>query len=304
MWIEPIQPMEPVIREAPFDSQRHLFQVKWDGVRVLAYSTDEGIRLINRRLNERTEQYPELVSALSSLPRGTVIDGEVIALGKDGKPSFPQVMKRDMIRTKSKIQAATAYLPVHYMAFDILWHAGKDITNEPLTVRQRILEETLQAGNTIQLVDSVPGEGIALFQTVEREGMEGIVAKEAESCYLPGRKSELWQKIKCWREETVWVCGWETDGPRIRSLLVGIQDDDGEMRLAGNVSSGITQRQWSALKEYLEGANPPGQACPFQFSGRMPNVRWAKPEIRIKVRYLEWTDDLKLRNPSIIAFLS
>jgi bifunctional non-homologous end joining protein LigD len=304
LWIEPIQPMEPVVREAPFDSPKHLFQVKWDGVRVLAYAGDGGIRLINRRLNERTEQYPELVSALSGLPDGTVIDGEVIALGKDGKPSFPQVMKRDLIRSKSKIQTAIAHLPVYYMAFDILRHAGKDITSEPLLQRQKILEQALEPGVTIQLVDSVPGEGIALFQAVEREGMEGIVAKEAESRYLPGRKSELWQKIKCWREETVWVCGWETDGPRIRSLLAGIFDDDGELRFAGNVSSGITQKQWSALSEYLEGTNPPERECAFPLTGRMPGVRWAKPEIKLRVRYLEWTEDLKLRNPSILAFLS
>ncbi len=302
MWTEPIAPMEPLVREEPFDSPLHLFQVKWDGVRVLAYATGEGIRLINRRLNERTEQYPEITAALSSLPAGTVIDGEVIALGADGKPSFPQVMRRDQLRSKNKTAGAAASLPVHYMAFDMLWHGGKDIMHEPLTVRQKILQDSIQPNITVQLVDSIETEGIALFRAVEAEGMEGVVAKVKDSRYLPGRKTELWQKMKCWREITVWVCGWEYEGPRIRSLLVGAEED-GEMRFAGNVSSGITQKQWSALKEYLEGVNPPEQECPFGGVKKMPNVRWARPEIRIRTRYLEWTEDLKLRNPSVMQLI-
>lgn len=296
----PVKPMEPVRVPQAFDASDFLFQIKWDGVRCLAYrGTGAGIRLFNRRLNERTLQYPDLVGALSFLPPGTVTDGEIVALGADGKPSFPLVLQRDLLKSPIKIKMQSERLPVLYMVFDVLWLDGTLLLEKPLYKRLEILKETFEPGDILHVADAVEQNGRALFAAVAAEGMEGIVAKQTDSPYLPGRKTPLWQKIKCWRELEVLVGGYlQDEAGRLRSLLVGVGEDAG-LRYVGSVASGITQKQRRALHNACRDSAVP---CPFINPPQDAAARWADPGISLRVRFLEFSPNGSMRNPSLIRF--
>lgn len=292
----PVIPMELTIRDAPYDSPDTLFQVKWDGVRCLAYSYPDGVRLYNRRLNARTLQYPELTECLSLLPLGTVLDGEIVSLGPDGKPSFPRVLRRDLARSVSKINVLKTSVHVHYMVFDLLWHAGEPVYGLPLVKRLELLQH-IPLPPPAFLVDSVPGRGNALFEAVEAEGLEGIVAKRADSSYRIGERSTDWQKIKCLRETDGFIGGYIPKPDGMRCVLVGIWEED-RLFYIGKASSGPTHKEWSRLHARLQAIHGP---CPFVNPPvAEKDAVWVEPLLPIRVRFLEYTKEGVMRAPAII----
>jgi bifunctional non-homologous end joining protein LigD len=299
--------MEPKLIAHPFDSPDHLFQVKWDGVRCLSYLEPPGITLINKRLNHRTAQYPELVAALTQLKNQEVIlDGEIIAFDSSGKPNFRRVLKRDLVKSGDKATRLVHQVPVNYLVFDILYYQGKNICHLSLTTRQELLATVLSPlapGELIQRVDNFPGEGRTLYQTVEREGLEGIVAKHMGSPYLLGEKSPYWHKIKCWRQLKAVVCGLLVKNRSLRSLLLAAYEED-RLVYIGNLASGLTQEHRKLLLAYSKnsGSNssPSLTNPPKRLAGE---IIWTAPELVVLVKYLEWTSDLKLRSPFLVDFL-
>lgn len=260
----------------------------------MAYA-DGTLRLINRHLNERTDQYPEIVEALAGLPEGTVLDGELVALGGNGKPDFYRVMKRELCKAPGKIADLRRRVPAFYMVFDVIAWGGEDYTGRPLTERQKRLTE-LPGSNHVGVVESVPGRGRALWALVEEQDLEGIVAKRADSPYLIGVKSELWKKIKVWRSMEGLVGGWSEETGRVRSLALGIREEEGLLYI-GNVGTGFTEAQWKAIGDYLKTANGPDAACPFTNRPKDKTLRWARPELTVTVRYREIGSDGRLRHP-------
>lgn len=292
--MKPIKPMEPVLYHEPFDDPAYVYQVKWDGVRSLAYA-DGSVRLVNRHLNDRTDQYPEITEALAGLPEGTVLDGEMVALGENGKPDFYRVMKRELCKAPGKIADLRRRVPAFYMVFDVIAWGGEDYTGRPLTERQRRLEK-LNETDHVRVVESVPGRGRALWELVEAQDLEGIVAKRADSPYLIGTKSELWKKIKVWRSLEGLVGGWSEEMGRVRSLALGIREEEG-LLYVGNVGTGFTEEQWKAIGEYMRAANGTDAECPFTNRPKDKTLRWAKPELVVTVRYREIGSDGRLRHP-------
>ncbi len=291
--------MEPLSCDKPFDSADTLFQIKWDGVRVLSYVyPDKSIRLFNRRLNERTVQYPELISALSGLCGCTVLDGEIIAPGKNGKPDFPRVLKRDLCRSAQRIRAAVGSIGINYMVFDLLWLEGKPVYPLPLAERLKLLYGLHLNQGIIQLVESVPESGKALFDVAKNEGLEGIVAKKTQSSYRIGKKTDAWQKIKCLREITAVIGGYLSENGRPRSLLLGLPSDSGFLYI-GAAASGITQAQWKMLKQLFSGTSGP---CPFTDLPDIKGAHWVKPLFGVNVRFLEYSSGGLMRAPSITGF--
>lgn len=181
-------PMEPLPRCEPFDDTAYLFQVKWDGVRILAHVGGGQVYLHNRKLNERTRHYPEL-GLLADLVCGeAVLDGEVVAL-KDSRPNFPLLLERDLVVPGSAAAlVGAARVQISYMVFDIVYRDGKNLMGLPLWERQLILSETVPKDGTVHLVESFE-VGTALFESVSERGLEGIVAKRRNSIYLPGKKT-------------------------------------------------------------------------------------------------------------------
>ena len=294
----PVRPMEPVSIESAFDNADYLFQLKWDGVRILSYVYPNGeIRLFNRHLNERSAQYPELRQALEGLGRGTVLDGEVVTLDSAGKPDFHRVLRRDLVLSPVKIKALINSIPVHYMVFDVLWLNGEKCCSLPLVKRMEILDG-ISFKERIHKIESIPEHGKALFNAVKSEGLEGIIAKKADSVYRIGEKTESWQKIKCFRQLKAIVGGYLQQDHQIRSLLVGIPQEEG-IRFTGSVASGVKQKQWDLLKDFF--SNIPGP-CPFINPPTMPDAHWVQPVLKVQVRFLEYSSYGYMRASSIIGF--
>src|SRR5712692_6710206 len=180
----------------PFDSPDHLFEVKWDVTRVLAFIERRGYRLVNRHRAEVTDRYPEL-GFLGTPPAGTVLDGEVVVL-RQGKPDFRLLLSRNQARAPLKIQFLARILPVTYVVFDLLYERYESLLALPLSTRRERLEKLIQGCAHPRLVFSqgVVGSGKAFFAEICHQGLEGMMAKHLDSGYRPGRRSDAWIKIK------------------------------------------------------------------------------------------------------------
>ncbi len=299
--MKPIKPMEPVITEEAFDDGNHVFQIKWDGVRGLTL-VDDGVHIYNRHLRDKTRQYPDLIQMLSGLPKGTLLDGEIVALDDSGHPSFPQVMARDALISESKIQQAVRRNPVMYMVFDVLYWKGESMMVLPWNQRDELLQDILEpfSRSPVQKVDSFIGEGVSLFQAACKNNLEGIVAKRMDSPYLPGQKSELWRKVKCWRTLMAPVLGYLENEGRLRSLILGLQEGD-RWNYIGNAYSGLDQKSAQALHLYLCNLSP--LPSPFPVSPPLAEPHYVASQLLAEVRYAEWSREGRLRHPTILRIL-
>lgn len=200
-----IEPMKPITPPQIFYNEAFLYQVKWDGVRMLAYIDQGQVTLINKNLNNKTKQFPELTVLADLFPekRG-IVDGEVMVL-KDGKPHFPSILRRNFNRSPMQISMLSRSLPVVYMIFDIIMLGERDLKQEPLSTRLAILKESLQWQAPFYQVDSFD-DGPRLFNAVRENDLEGIVAKRRCSPYTPGKKHNDWFKMK-YRKRRSFIIG-------------------------------------------------------------------------------------------------
>lgn len=292
-----ISPMEVLPADKPFDDPDFLYQVKWDGVRMMAYLTKNGLVLINRRLHIRTDQYPEL-QELSRLVKvlPAVLDGEVVVL-KNGKPSFSSVMSRDLTSSIRQISQLTKQLPIHYMVFDILY-ASQDLRNQPLQERQTVLKQVLTTDDNIHLVEDFD-RGSTLLDAVKSQDLEGIVAKRRSSLYISGKKHRDWYKIKYRRVQDCVVGGYTLRGTLINSLLLGVYQDQ-QFIYVGRAGTGLKESEWGILTREL-----PASAISYSpFSNKPFSSRYhfVKPQLVVRVEFAEWTETLTLRSPVITGF--
>jgi bifunctional non-homologous end joining protein LigD len=295
----PIPPMEPVKCEKAFDSEDHIFQVKWDGVRVLAFFNGAEVTLQNRRLHDRTRQYPELQSLRQLVKHPVIIDGEIIAL-KDGNPSFPTVMRRDGVRSANTAASLVKTVPISYMVFDILYYRNNLTTDLPWYKRHEILQDVLSAMHPpFHVVDNFTG-GLELFAQVQRMKLEGIVAKVKDSRYIPGGKSSLWKKIKNRPLLTCHIGGFTRRGTTANSLLMGIFEQD-RLLYIGRAGSGLREEQWESLTRVLSGVKT--SSPPFENPPQQTGITWVKPVYQAAVEYTEWTEKTHLRSPVIKQIL-
>jgi bifunctional non-homologous end joining protein LigD len=303
--VKPIIPFEPVRKENVPDGEAWVYQIKWDGVRVLTYCTDEGIYLYNRKLNERTAHYPELCDTKSYCRAASfILDGEVIALASDGKPSFHEVMRRDGLRRMERVKRAQKEVPVFYMVFDILYLNGNWVHQRPLRERLDLLGGILMPNETVQPV-AVHPNGPALFQLIKQQGMEGIVAKRLDSAYVIGGKSASWVKVKHYGDLVAAVGGFTLSGGTVNAVLLGLYDEEGRFWYVGHTGTGrLSQEDWRDLTKKL---------APYVISERPfanqperhKDAVWVRPALTVKVMYTEWRrhEGRSLRQPSIQALM-
>src|SRR5262249_16459762 len=180
----------------PFDSDRYLFEVKWDGVRALAAIENRRWRLWGRGGSDYTERYPEL-EILRRLPSGTIVDGELIAL-KCGRADFPALLQRHQRNPASALSSVGGQVSIHYVVFDLLFDQGLSRLRKPLQERRARLRDLLgQVGNPmVAYSDGVVGCGREFFARVVAQGHEGAMAKHLASVYRPGQRSRAWKRIK------------------------------------------------------------------------------------------------------------
>jgi bifunctional non-homologous end joining protein LigD len=311
--MEPIVPFEPVAANDIPAGPQWIAQIKWDGVRMLVYFDGAATKLVNRRLHERTMQYPELADARRYCrAKSAILDGEIVAFDA-AKPSFREVMRRDGIRNAGAVPAAAREIPITYMVFDILYHDGEWVTGRSLEERQRLLECAVEPGDTVRLVRNEP-DGAKLFDVMKRHGMEGIVVKDLGAAYAIGGKDGRWRKIKVRRDLTAVVGGVTyggvthggvthggMNGGRVNALLLGLYDRSGRLHYIGHAGSGrLTGRDWAEITAAAELLRAPD--CPFAAKPpRSAGAVWLRPLLTAKVRYLEWTEGRTLRQPVIEA---
>lgn len=295
-----LQVMEPVSCDEVFDRDDYLYQVKWDGVRMLAFVEAGQVTLINKRHHERTLQYVELQGLPERLAaQSAILDGEIVAL-KDGKPSFPSVMSRDNLRDAARIENVRSLLPINYMVFDMLQLGGNDLKNLPLEERQKILGNRLQEGDWLHLVENF-AQGSSLFNSVCQLEMEGIVAKQKQGRYIGGKSHHDWLKIKYRRRETCLVGGYTLRGRTVNALLLGWEQENG-LLFVGRAGSGLNSQQQEILSRYLPAYEK--DRSPFANIARRPaGYHFVEPVIRAEVEFSEWTEDLHMRAPVIKNFV-
>lgn len=300
IFLREIRSMDPINCEQAFDSDDFLYQVKWDGVRMLVAVAGEQVSLLNKRGNLRSRQYPELQNLPNLIRASTaVLDGEIVVL-REGKPSFPAVMQRDNCRNPMKIQHLSKTLAISYMVFDLLYFNGKDLRSATLVERLSMLAELFEDNNQggLYLVESFK-QGTILFDSVQRAGLEGIVAKRKNSCYRPGKQHDDWFKIKCRRSQNCLVGGYTLRGKQVNALLLGVMRD-GSLSFAGKASNGLDAEQLQILSETL----PRLEVKDSPFLEPTPaGSHYITPQLAVEVEYLEWTDSLHLRFPVIKYFI-
>jgi bifunctional non-homologous end joining protein LigD len=298
--LQPVIPFEPIRTDTFPEGTQWVAQVKWDGVRILAYLDNGRSALYNRRLHERTQQYPELADVASyARAQSVILDGEVIALC-DGRPSFYQVMRRDGVRRLDRIPSLVREVPVHYMVFDILYCNGRWLLDEPLRVRQQVLAEVLAPHPFVLSVDNET-DARALFQAVCEQQMEGIVLKDLSSRYVIGGKDGRWRKKKWYRDKVAVIGGCTLRrADRVNSVLLGLYDEAGRLWYIGHAGTGrLPEEGWSALtREIL--ASQRGTS-PFVNLAKAPEAIWVEPKVAVRVAYAEWVQGHTLRQASIQA---
>ena len=187
-----IAPMLLMPVREPFDSPEYAYEVKWDGMRLLAF-TEEPVRLQTRRLRSVQTQFPEVVEACAGLPEGTVLDGELVVF-RNERPDFESLRQRIATHAPRKVARLASDLPATFLGFDLLYLAGESLMGLPLKERRKLLLQLRPYGG-LTFPDHFDS-GTALFEAVQEQGLEGIVAKRRDSQYMPGRRCRSWMKCK------------------------------------------------------------------------------------------------------------
>lgn len=291
-----IEPMKARIGE-PGAGVEWQFEVKWDGYRAIAFCGGK-FRLQGRRLNAIGADYPE-IAGLGDDPAadGLILDGELVVFDEAGRPDFQLMQARRDLGLKA-----------HFLVFDLLWSAGRDLRGRPYRERRERLEQTGLEGERWSVPDRIEGDLGDVMEATAGLGLEGVVAKDPESPYVEGSRSGYWLKVKNTNRQEFVVGGW-TSGKGHRSgtlgsLLVGYRDrPGGRLRYAGRVGTGMDDRLLRRLAGELaaeERADPP--FVPEDL-GQIPRgAHWCEPRLVIEVRFTQWTRDGRLRNPVFLGF--
>ena len=285
-----IPPMLATLSGAPFDDPDWLFEVKWDGFRVETVVDGGHARLWTRGEQDATRYFGPFLEPTSWLAaRRAIVDGEVIALDKHGEPDFALLQAR----IKGRAVAAEP-TPFVYEVFDLLHLDGRSLVDEPLEERRRLLADALQPDPRVRLSEHIVGEGIAFFEAARTRGLEGIMAKDRHSPYLPGKRTDRWLKVKIRPEQELVVGGWVTGTGKaieLGALLAGVHED-GVLRYAGKIGAGFTDANRAELLAAvapLAASESPFAVPPPRAAAR--NAHWLRPELVIRAEFAGWTGD-------------
>jgi len=287
-----IDPMLAVLSTFPANQKPYSFEFKWDGVRALTYFDGRNLKMESRNLLDITPRYPEVHTLTKELlKRPVILDGEIVALDKDGRPSFPLLQQRMHVRDAGAVRILMKSVPVYYMIFDILYLDGRETMSLPFTQRRELLEGLLLIGEHWRTSPAIPGEGQSMYDTAVAHTMEGIVAKKLDSPYEPGRRSPHWLKIKIVQSQELVVGGWcpekGDNRQRIGCLLLGYYDK-GKFHYAGSVGTGYTDAIHTQLVGKLQKIGR--SDSPFAEKVPKPNPIFVDPKLVVEVDYRRWPE--------------
>ena len=297
-----VKHMLATLVEQPFTKPGWVFEIKYDGVRVIAERRGEEVRMLGRSGEDITARYPEIAEALLGLRiEQIVLDGEIVAYDEGGRPSFSRLQKRMLLNRPRDIAAAMSRAPVRAVFFDCLALEGRDLRGLRLVDRKECLARVLPPAGVVQASDHVEEQGEAFFDAASEMRLEGIIGKRADSRYV-GKRSPDWVKIKCQRRQE-FVIGGYTDprgsGRHFGALHVGVYQD-GKLvhvtRVGGGFDGALQDRIWKQLRELGREDSPFGGSGPH---GREDH--WVEPALVCEVRFTEWTPDGGLRHPIFLG---
>jgi bifunctional non-homologous end joining protein LigD len=300
---ERTEPMKATLSALPPDPDAWGFEIKWDGVRAIAYCEPGQLRLESRNLREITSQYPEVRAVIEQLgAREAVLDGELVAFDEEGRPSFQRLQGRMHVGSEAEVRRRMREVPVTYVIFDLLHLDGSSLLGLSYEERRRELESLELSGAGWQNPVLHRGDGAELLAASRERGLEGIVAKRLRSTYQPGRRSRDWLKLKNVRSQEMVIGGWLPGKGRregeIGALLVGYQERGGDERLryAGKVGTGFDAGDLRLLRKRLD----PMRRAESPFEGRQPERGsiFVEPTLVCEVDFSEWTKAGTLRHPS------
>jgi bifunctional non-homologous end joining protein LigD len=293
---------------AELDDPERIYELKLDGVRILAKREGGTVSLRYRSHRLANANYPEIVSAMRSLVcDDLLLDGEIVAFDSDGRPSFQKLGSRIHARRPQEVKRAQSEVAVVYLVFDVLQIGQYDLRGVPLLERKALLRRVAPPRGPIHVLDHIEGDGHALFNFCTEERLEGIVAKRSRSTYRVGpRRSKDWVKVKCERDDDFVVVAWERKARsrRIGSLWVASYEE-GRLVYRGRVGSGLDETMVDSLLSEFGGPDKELDACPAirveSARAGSKEVHFVEPGVVVKVRYLGWTDQSSLRHPVLLG---
>src|SRR5436190_13604662 len=298
-----VKPMLATLSELPPDDESWAYELKWDGIRAIAYCEVGHLRLESRSLREITPHYPELRALAAELgAREAVRDGEIVAFDENDQPSFERLQGRMNLASEAAVRRRMAGCPVTYLVFDVIYLDGRSLFDLPYTERRDRLEELELDGRSWQTPSFHAGEGKALLDLTRERGLEGLVAKRLDSRYLPGRRTKAWLKVKNTASQDLVIGGWLPGKGRrtgtLGAVLVGYYVDEEDrpiLRYAGRVGSGFSDAELDRLSGLLE----PLSIDESPFEGRQPprEAIFVEPRLVAEVEFREWTAARTLRAP-------
>ncbi len=300
-----IHPMLATLVDEPFNDDDWLFEIKWDGYRAIAFIEGERLRLVSRNQNDLTKAYPELQEIPQHIPaRTAILDGEIVALDEQGRPSFSLMQQRTGVGEGGRrIRRTRDDIPVVYYAFDLLYLDGYSLMRVDLEKRKQLLASILAPADCLRFSDHYVGHGIDVFHAAAEKGLEGIVAKQRRSSYEL-KRSRDWLKIKITRRQEC-VIGGYTDPRGARenfgSLVLGLYDDKNRLIHVGHAGSGFTGLSHSEMWKRLEKL----QVARSPFFNKVESTRpvhYVRPELVAEIKFTEWTHEgesgtIKMRAP-------
>jgi bifunctional non-homologous end joining protein LigD len=297
------KPMLATSVDRPFTREGWLFELKWDGVRAISGVDGGSRRIVGRSGRDETSRYPEL-AALGPALRGhsAVVDGEIVVIDADGRPSFERLQSRINVSRASDVSRVMREHPATYVVFDILRLDGRDLLSTALRIRKKTLKDVLTGTDGIMYADHVERDGEDFFAAVSAQGIEGMIGKRADSPYQPGHRSPDWVKVKSWQTQSCVIAGW-TGGRGRRSaqlgaLILGVYVG-GDLVHCGQVGTGFDEATLRHLRARLGALVT--ERCPLV---RVPRTSepatWVRPELVCEVRHAGWTKQGILRHPAYL----
>jgi len=297
---EVIHPMLATLVDDPFSNPEWIFETKWDGFRSVCFVSHGKARFVSRNQIDMTPQYPELAQLAKQVDaKEAILDGEIVALDENGMPRFHFLQPR--VGRKSGLGALRGHGHIVYYVFDLLYLDGYELTSCPLVERKEVLRTILKPADFVRVSEHIEGEGEAFFKEIEKFHLEGMMAKRADSPYVP-KRSRGWLKVKTVQRSEVVIGGYtQPRGSRSHfgALVVGLYRGS-DLHYVAHVGGGFNQRSLAEIYKLMQPLKT--KNSPFVDAPKTNEpVQWIKPKLVGDVKFSEWTADYRLRHPVFIG---
>ena len=290
--LKEISPMLLGEEKQPFDDPDSICELKLDGIRCIAYLGEGKTVLRNKRNKDVSALYPELAHMYRCAKKKCILDGELVAF-TGGKPDFYALQRRSLMADPFRIALAAERKPISFVAYDILYCGGRELTGEPLLRRKAALAANVEEGHGLSISRYVEGRGVEFFALAAAQGLEGVVIKRKNGLYHSGRRTRDWIKVKVMQDEDLLVCGYQADGEgNVKDLILGRYGAEGKLECRGKVYLGVSREDKRLVEEFAR-----GNTVDTPWFPQYKNAVWLVPALVGTVHFMQETANGALRQP-------